>query len=225
MDTRPGENTGVHVSGAQVLGIRDSLLKHIHKRLEQRLEQLHNEEGEEEGEEAQENDIQELKNFLVKNIEGQFIDTLMNKLCNSCIVDDFNYQEREDDTEEIEENDDNRKVEPYDFALNDKLRTTYQQFEDIVEDICHLRSEIPPELSQKVHEQLTNDVSIIQHITKERVNATNTILQSLETQPSSYTTLDNMHQPVDISTLHSVKNNFNNTVLSTETISRVAQFH
>lgn len=220
MDTRPGENTGIHISGSQVLSIRSSLLKDIHKRLEQKIAQLNYDN------EYNENDINELKDFLTENIEKKFLESLINQLCDSCIIDN-------DDIDEIIENDksggfnndliDNKKVEPYDFALNDKLRNTYQQFEDLIEETCKLRTEIPPQLANDINQRLSTDLLLIKSMVNERVKESTSILSSLESS-TSVNDDDIIFTSIDINSIQSAKENLKKTILNTETVSRVAHF-
>ncbi|ODQ44913.1 hypothetical protein PICMEDRAFT_73718 [Pichia membranifaciens NRRL Y-2026] len=101
----------------------------MQSRLAERLAQLADEDTETETE-----DRRELERLLETNVEGRFLDRLVQELCGACVVDeDGGGDEHEGGHAEA------RKVEPYDFALNDRLRTTYQHFEDLVQDTCQLR--------------------------------------------------------------------------------------
>lgn len=224
MDSRPGENTGIHISGSQILSIRSSLQKDIHKRLEQKIAQLNYDN------EYNENDIEELKDFLIENMENNFLELLIKQLCESCIIDN------DDDIDEIIKNDksngfnndliDNKKVEPYDFALNDKLRNTYQQFEDLVEDTCKLRAEIPPQLANDINQRLSTDLSLIKTMVDERIEESTSILSALESSSSSsLNDNDIIFSSIDINSIQSAKDNLKKTILDTETVARVAHFN
>lgn len=224
MDSRPGENTGIHISGSQILSIRSSLQKDIHKRLEQKIAQLNYDN------EYNENDIEELKGFLIKNMENNFLELLIKQLCESCIIDN------DDDIDEIIKNDksngfnndliDNKKVEPYDFALNDKLRNTYQQFEDLVEDTCKLRTEIPPQLANDINQRLSTDLSLIKTMVNERIEESTSVLSALESSSSSSSNdNDIIFSSIDINSIQSAKDNLKKTILDTETVARVAHFN
>lgn len=224
MDSRPGENTGIHISGSQILSIRSSLQKDIHKRLEQKIAQLNYDN------EYNENDIEELKDFLIENMENNFLELLIKQLCESCIIDN------DDDIDEIIKNDksngfnndliDNKKVEPYDFALNDKLRNTYQQFEDLVEDTCKLRTEIPPQLANDINQRLSTDLSLIKTMVNERIEESTSVLSALESSSSSSSNdNDIIFSSIDINSIQSAKDNLKKTILDTETVARVAHFN
>ena len=212
METRPGEGSGVHVSRGQVDSIRASLERHMHTRLAERLAQLakNGTAGETERE-----DRRELERLLEVNVEGRFLDTLVQELCGACVV---------DDDDDKDNGGDDRKVEPYDFALNDRLRTTYQRFEDLVQDTCQLRRDVPPQLGQAVHERLAADVGLVHELVAARTTATAAVLADTgsASTPSSIpppVPLDNVLQ-----TLLHVKTAVAQTVLSAETMARVARF-
>lgn len=214
METRPGEVSGVHVSSGQVDSIRASLERHIHGRLQERLAQLGDyEDGGE--------DRDELERLLATNIEGRFLDMLMQELCRACVVDDDdNGNGRVDADNESAD----RKIEPYDFALNDRLRTTYQQFEDLVEDTCRLRRDVPPQLSEAVHQRLAADMGLVHELVSGRTAATAVVLATTETSTPPHGDID--LAPLDnvLQALLNVKTAVAQTVLSADTMARVARF-
>lgn len=219
METRPGEGSGVHVSRGQVEGIRGSLERHMQSRLAERLAQLADEDTETETE-----DRRELERLLETNVEGRFLDRLVQELCGACVVDeDGDGDEHEGGHAEA------RKVEPYDFALNDRLRTTYQHFEDLVQDTCQLRRDVPPLLGQAVQQRLAADVGLVHGLVAARTAATAAVLaDTAETAETASCAAPATSGPVPLDnvlhTLLHVKTAVAQTVLSAETMARVARF-
>lgn len=208
--TRPGENTRIHVSLAQLVGIKGSLRKHLHLKLQEKFAQLDSM-----GIDA---DVQLMKGKLVDDIEGEFLDSLMDQLEMSVVIDDGNVYENGDDHDAIE----NEKTEPYDFALNDKLRATYQEFEDNVEKTCKLRLATPALVGTALSNKLQNDIEQLQSLISQHSDQTKSILDSTENINSPDTNTD--IETDTLNSLHKVKNDIQQTVLNTETISRVAHF-
>ncbi|GMG40784.1 unnamed protein product [Ambrosiozyma monospora] len=99
--------------------------------------------------------IQHLRNYKIKDkkiIEevedylGYYLDDLFNAVKFSCDIDGLPPKKlRKIDINEYLNDPDklNERVEPYDFALNDKLKNVHSQVEDVVHEIVNLRKTKP----------------------------------------------------------------------------------
>lgn len=226
MDTRPGESTRVHVSGSQLAGIRTSLQNHLQRKLDERLAQLNDYDIDDD-----EMDVQELKSMLVDDIQGGFLNTLMEQLCSACILDENvgNTDTVNEGEGEGDDGDEDDKIEPYDFALNDKLRATYQEFEDVVEETCKSRREVPPQMGEILQRRLASDVILLRGVVAERVAATAGVLAAVgDDEDSKEDEEDNNDNNDNNDTLHqlvAVKKTLGATAETAETVARVARFN
>lgn len=225
MEKRLKDLNKIHLSRAQVEGIRKSIKKHTQQRLAERIEHLVAAgDGMDDG--AEIDDI----GRMVSRVEERFIERVVDEMLSGCEL------EREkgpgpDGGEWGAEHEDEVKTEPYDFALSDKLRETHAKYERLVGEISRLRARggpRPPNSSSGAG-STTDPHAISQLIARtlrQRVaECVRTSHENKERNPPSEPGLEKKNCPHNVERVVEIFNETTATIGATETLLQAARFN
>lgn len=170
---RPGDQSKVHVSAGQLDAIEASLAGHLDKICRHGFASV------------TASDYTEQQQRELHEIQDEFLAGLMEQLASTVVVDDSCNEYRDGDGGSGNSTHTD-KTEPYDFALNDKLRDSYTQFEQLVAQAAALRRRVPAQCLRETHTLLRATSQQLRAELDERVRATAALLLLLgESAPES----------------------------------------
>jgi small nuclear ribonucleoprotein (snRNP)-like protein len=166
MQTRLDEHDKVHVSHMQLEAIKKALEEHDNN---------YN---------LVDADSKEMMQ-IVNGVKKKFVQALMDELMIACSVQEdkkiFEYGSK-DDSYMQNNNESFERVEPYDFALTDRLRNVHQNYEEMIAKSCHLARTVPPIIGDINSKDLDLCITEIDHIVQGCLERTNDIFNLIDTE-------------------------------------------
>lgn len=189
----PEEYEKIHIEAAELKALYSRLKAYLSKVIDEQLsdEQLFKERN------IPESERRKIRRKIRKIILKHFLGKLFNSLKYSLAVDDnvmhsivdpesdiVDELKRMEDTEE--------KTEPYDFALNDKLRSMYFEVENMFSVVAKLRKNTPGDVYKNTESRLQkNDNQINEIIAKEKASLDKLTKNETEASDDSTVPLEN----------------------------------
>ncbi|QPG72821.1 hypothetical protein FOA43_000123 [Brettanomyces nanus] len=184
MSQVPETYVKIHIQTKELKTLYDLLKRYLSEQIDEQLEEL----GLDGNTKTRSKKGKTLREKVRKLVLNQFLDRLFNAIKYSIELDDGLLEVIDDpDTdivtqlEEVQE-DSETKVEPYDFALNDKLRNVYLQVEEKIEEVTKLRKVKPLDYYNAYEKMLLANEEWVDNKVEENKQFRDRCLSSLEKQ-------------------------------------------
>ncbi|VEU21301.1 DEKNAAC102605 [Brettanomyces naardenensis] len=192
MSGRPDTYEKIHLQTKGLRSLYQVLNEYLSEKIDEQLTEMglgieQEEESDDKGKGKGKGSGRSIRSRVRKLVLDQFLDRLFNAIKYSVELDDSRLDSPDDPDidivkELIKGENANQKVEPYDFALNDKLRGVYLQVEDKIEEVTKLRKVKPTEYYNAYKEMLLKNESWIDSKLEENTEFRRKCLMSLEKQ-------------------------------------------
>ncbi len=163
----PEEYQKIHIESAELKALYSRLKTYLSKVIDEQLSDLQFYQQQN----ISDNEKTKIRRKVKKIILKDFMEKLFNSLKYSIAVDDHVMHSINDPelniVDELKQMDDSKeKVEPYDFALNDKLRSMYFEVENMFSTVAKLRKNTPDQVYKEVEDRFQANDDWINEVTK-----------------------------------------------------------